>query len=188
VRLFVAFEVPSALRQEIVARAGRRRERLPRARWLGPEAMHLTLVFLGEVGEERLPALAAAATACLAAETPLRLRVGEAGSFPPGRPARVVWLAVEADREIGALQRRLAAACAAAAGVDPDDKPYHPHLTLARCDPPWGQDEVSRLAAAFTGGVGEPFAVAEAVLFRSHLGGGPARHEALERWTLGAGR
>ncbi len=183
----MAFELAAALRREIVERAARLRDRLPRARWVGEEALHLTLVFLGEVDEARLPALAQAGAASLAGERPLRLRVGEAGSFPPGRPARVVWLAVEADRDLGALQRQLAVTCADAAGVDSDDKPYHPHLTLARCDPPWTQVAVSHLAQAFAGG-GEPFAVAEAVLFRSHLGSGPARHEPLQRWVLAGGR
>ena len=187
-RLFVAFEVPTGIRAEIGARVAAVRESLPRARWVNAEAMHLTLVFLGEVNGERLPNLESAGTASVAGEAALRLRVGEAGGFPPGRPARVVWLGLESDRDLGPLARRLAEDCARAASVEVDDKPYHPHLTLARCDPPWPRAAVADLGRAFSSGVGEPFAVAEAVLFRSTLGQGPARHQALQRWPLGGAR
>lgn len=187
-RLFVAFEVPSWIRADIGARVATVRESLPRARWVSPDAMHLTLVFLGEVEGERLPELEGVGTAAVAGEAPLRLRVGGAGSFPAGRPARVAWLGIESDRDFGPLARRLAEECARAATVEVDDKPYHPHLTLARCDPPWPRAAVADFGRAFSGGVGEPFAVAEAVLFRSTLGQGPARHEALQRWPLGGAR
>jgi 2'-5' RNA ligase len=186
VRLFVAFEIPIELRREIVRRNLALREHLPRARWLEAESMHLTLVFLGEVGEARLSALMEAGAGVLAGETPVQLRLGDTGSFPPGRPARVVWLAVEADRDLAPLQRRLAAACGTAAEVQPDAKPYHPHLTVARCEPPWPLTACTRLAAGYADGLGESFEVRDAVLFRSHLGGGPARHEALGRWPLEA--
>jgi 2'-5' RNA ligase len=182
----VAFEIPPELRLEIAGRSLPSRGELPPARWLGAEAMHLTLVFLGEVGEDRVGALGRAGSAALAGESPIRLRIGEAGSFPPGRPARVVWLAVESDRDLGSLQRRLSAACGQAAGVQPDGKPYHPHLTLARCAPPWPIAASKALWSLYAGGVGEPFEAREAVLFRSHLGGGPARHEPIQRWPLEA--
>jgi 2'-5' RNA ligase len=188
VRLFVAFEVPAGIRAEIGARVATVRDSLPRARWVSPEAMHLTLVFLGEVDGERLPDLESAGTAAVAGEAPLRLRVGDAGGFPAGRPARVAWLGLESDRDLAPLARRLAEESARAASVEVDDKPYHPHLTLARCDPPWPRVAVAELGRAFSGGVGEPFAVAEAVLFRSTLGQGPARHEPLQRWPLGGAR
>jgi 2'-5' RNA ligase len=186
VRLFVAFEIPRLLREAIARRNRALREELPRARWLEPEAMHLTAVFLGEVGGEKLAALQEAGGESLAAEPPVRLRVGEAGSFPTGRPARVVWLAVDSDRDLIPMQRRLAVACGAAAGVEPDAKPFHPHLTLARCAPAWPRAAVERLAVAYADGIGEPFEVAEAILFHSRLGDGPARHEPLQHWALGA--
>lgn len=182
----MAFEIPPGLRLEITRRSLPSRDGLPPARWLDAEAMHLTLVFLGEVGEDRLSALEQAGSGAVTREAPIRLRIGEAGSFPPGRAARVVWLAVEPDRDLAPLQRRLRAACGAAAGVRPDAKSYQPHLTLARCIPPWPIAACTRLASIFAGGVGEPFEVGEAVLFRSHLGGGPTRHEAIQRWPLEA--
>lgn len=187
-RLFVALEVPSAIRCAIGERVAAVRETLPRARWVNPEAMHLTLVFLGEVDGERLPDLERAGTSAVAGEAPLTLRVANGGSFPPGRPARVVWLGIESDRDLAPLAQRLAADCARAAGVEADEKPYHPHLTLVRCEPPWPRAAVAELSRAFSGGIGEPFAVAEAVLFRSTLGQGPARHEALQHWRLGGSR
>ena len=183
-RSFLAFEVPAELRRAIGARLAPWRERLPRARWSEPAAMHLTLVFLGEIEESSLARLGDELAGVFASEAPCRMTVGEVGEFPAGRPARVVWLGIAPSRDLAPLRSRAAAACQRAAGVAPDEKPFHPHLTLARCDPPWPRAAVGELRQAAAGPWGEPFTAREAVLFRSHLGRGGARHEALLRLPL----
>lgn len=183
-RTFLAFEVPADLRQAIGARLAPLREQLPRARWSEPSAMHLTLVFLGEIEESSLPRLADELRGVFAGEPPCRMSVGDVGEFPSGRPARVIWLAIDSSRDLSPLRARAATACQRAAGVTPDDRPFHPHLTLARCEPPWPRAAVAKLRQAAGGPWGAPFTASEAVLYRSHLGRGGARHEALLRLPL----
>lgn len=109
-RLFVALEVPEPARREVRRRLAGLRERLPRARWVDPEVLHVTLQFLGEVAGERAAPLADALRDAAAGFAPLPLRLARGGTFPPGRPARVAWVGVEAPPEIAALQAALASA------------------------------------------------------------------------------
>jgi len=181
VRTFLAFEVPAELRRRIDSRLRPQRDRLPRARWVEPEAMHLTLVFLGEVEESAISQLQAELTGVFAAEAPVGARLGSIGAFPEGKPPRVIWLAVELSRDLSALQQRALEACKRVAGATPDEKPFRPHLTLARCAPPWPARVLDGLREMGGADWQEPFSLREAVFFHSRLGGGGARHEALFR-------
>jgi RNA 2',3'-cyclic 3'-phosphodiesterase len=169
-RLFVAFEVPEPVRREVRRRAAGLRERLPRARWVNPDVLHLTLVFLGEVAPEQVPALAERLRRAFAPFPELPLRLAGGGTFPAGRPARVAWVGVTAPAELAPLQ---AAATRAAgevvAGLEPDERPFHAHVTLARCPSPWPRGAAEKFAAAFPGEVGPPFVVTHGVLVESKL-------------------
>ena len=82
-RLFVALELPPPVRHEAARRIAAERSRLPAARWTHADNLHLTLVFLGEVGESALDGLVAALAAAFAVHPPLTLRLAGAGTFPP---------------------------------------------------------------------------------------------------------
>ena len=76
-RLFVALPVSEPARREVRRRVDRVRDRLPRARWVDFDALHLTLLFLGEVAAEAVPPLAAGLGAAFARCPPLDLRLGD---------------------------------------------------------------------------------------------------------------
>jgi 2'-5' RNA ligase len=128
-RLFFAFELPA----EVAGVLGR----LPRAeepdyRWVEPGMLHLTLAFLGEQPAQRLDVLrevgGAAATAARAAV----LRLGQAGGFGPRAAPRVLWVSLEGDvSALEALQADLTARLRGA-GIMLEDRPFRPHITLAR--------------------------------------------------------
>jgi len=93
--------------------------------------LHLTLVFIGEVGEPLASAVIDAARADLELE-PFELSFGGLGVFPPRGAPRVLWLAIERGaREADALHRQVASRLEAA-GVKTEPRPFSPHLTLAR--------------------------------------------------------
>lgn len=184
-RLFVALDIPESVRGELRRRLDRLRAELPRARWVDPAVVHLTLAFLGEVEGARRQALDAALGPVFARSPALELGLEGGGAFPPGRPARVVWVGLRADSGLLPLQRSVAQAAAGAAQVAPEERDYHPHVTLARCDPPWSAEAVERCTRAFAAPVGERFVAREGVLFQSHLGPGGARHVALATYPLG---
>lgn len=189
-RLFVALEVPEGPRREAARRVEAARGALPPAHWVDLATLHLTLVFLGEVdgahGSGPSGLAAGLARAC-APHRPVELRLAGGGTFPPRRPARVAWMGIEAGRELAALQAdvaRAAGAALAGSGYEPETRPYHPHVTLARCADPWPPAAAEAFAAAFAGPIGEPFAAARALLVESRLGAGGARHREAASFPL----
>jgi 2'-5' RNA ligase len=131
IRAFVALELAAAMRARIEAAVAPLRPSIADARWTQVASLHLTLRFLGpttQADRERLePMLRAAAAACPASEAHVR----GAGTFPERGSPRVLWLGIVLPPPLLALQ----AACEAAAvacGFEPEQRPYRPHLTLAR--------------------------------------------------------
>jgi 2'-5' RNA ligase len=185
-RLFLALEVPEAVRREVARRMAGLRERLPRARWVDPEILHLTLLFFGAVDDAEVPGLAAALGGAFAGHPPLELRLAGGGTFPPRRPARVAWVGMEtpAPDDLAALQADATAAAVASIEFVPEERPFHPHVTLARCEPPWPRDAADKFANAFPGAVGQPWVADHGVLFESKMSPRGPRYRAVERLPL----
>ena len=186
-RLFVAIEIPEPVCREVKRRAAGLRDRLPRARWVDLDVLHLTLLFLGEVAADRIGELGAALRGACAPVPPLALRLSGAGTFPAGRPARVAWIGVEGPRELAVLQAGAVAAAAATVGHQPDERPYRPHITLARCPSPWPRGAVEKFVAALPGEIGPPFTAGHGLLIESKLGPRGPRYRQVEDLPLAGG-
>lgn len=184
-RLFVALPIPDTVREELGRRAEEARQTLPNARWVDPKTIHLTLTFLGETDPKRLPFLKDHLAEAFAASPRFELTVGKPGTFPSSRSAKVAWVAVDGGEDLAPLQERVAEAAVAAGGIDPDPRPFHPHLTVARCKRPWRSHDVSRFVEHFQGPKGDPFLVTEGVLYESELTPSGARHHRVETFPLG---
>lgn len=191
-RLFLAFDLPRAHREEIRNRSATVKKELPAARWVPAENLHLTLAFLGDVPTDRIDELIGALRPAFArtpAEEPfLELAAAGGGTFPPNRPARVAWVGIEGPPELTAVQRRVERAAMRALDREPRRKPFHPHVTVARPRRPWNRRATERFAAAFEGRLGEPFVVERGVLYRSQLKPGGSVYAALQRFPLAEGR
>lgn len=126
-RLFVSLELPPAFAQLLV----RLNPRLSGVRWLAAEQMHLTLAFLGNVeaaAEEKLRTHLAGIHF-----TAFFLPLRAIGTFPSkGRP-NVISIGVgHGHPHLFQLHKRVTDA-ALAAGLEPELRTWHPHITLARC-------------------------------------------------------
>jgi RNA 2',3'-cyclic 3'-phosphodiesterase len=187
-RLFVALEVPEPVRREVRRRVAGLRDRLPRARWVDPDVLHLTLLFLGEVPPEQVAGLSGRLLRAFAPFPALPLRLSGAGTFPAGRPARVAWIGVEAPPAIVALQAEVARGAAEALGLEAaaaaDDRAYRAHVTLARCPSPWPRGAAEKFTAAFPAEIGPPFVATEGVLVESRLGPRGPRYRHLAELPL----
>lgn len=104
-----------------------------RFRWVATEQWHLTVVFCGEVPSSVVPDLSERLARAASRTPAFALRLSGAGTFPKQTArARVLWVGVDGDTT---TLSRLAERCAAAArrcGIDVEDRPFRPHLTLAR--------------------------------------------------------
>lgn len=189
-RLFVALEIPPPLRDELDRRTKALRGGFPKARWVRSEAMHLTLAFLGDTDPERLPDLHRSLEEAGASIAPFALRLGGLGAFPASGKARVVWTSLEGDaaassEALRTLQTAVARAVSQATGGEGEARRFHPHLTLARCKPPWPRGAVRRLVESFGDAPAETFEVTETVLLESELHPSGARYRVVRSYRLG---
>lgn len=179
-RLFVALTPPDEVIDALRTTTAGLRELAPSLRWTRPQQWHLTLAFLGEVGDEVVDELTRRLNRAAARCPPLSLSLGGGGRFGN----RVLWTGVQGDRD---RLRRLAGSAAAAARrcrLRVEDRPYRPHLTLARAA---GEADLRPLAQRLAAWQGPPWVATELNLVCSRLGAGPdgsALHEPIAGWLL----
>lgn len=131
-RTFVAVELDEAVRATLERRIARLRSVAPGIRWTDPANLHLTLAFLGELEGERLSAVMEATAAAARLAHPFRLVVGQSGYFGPRWSPRVIWAGVGGETaKLLAAQEALARELEQR-GFSRDERPFAPHLTLAR--------------------------------------------------------
>jgi len=124
-RLLVALDLPDAVRRRLGAIA----HPVSRARWVEPENMHLTLRFVGEIDESHAADLDAALSQVSAPAFELALK--GVGHFGVRDRVRVLWVGVEKQPALMELQQRIDQA-ARRAGLPPEGRRFHAHVTLAR--------------------------------------------------------
>ena len=185
-RLFVAITPPSPVLDELEAAVEPLRAARPGLRWTGRQAWHVTLAFLGEVGEDAAPALGPRLQRAAGRHPSLSLSFGGAGAFPSPARARVLWTGIAGDRRALAELAMSVAAGARRAGAPPPDegRRFRPHVTLARCREP---ADVGPLVEAMSGYEGAPWTAGEIHLIRSHLGAAAPRYETTGTWPLRPG-
>jgi len=138
VRLFVALEIPAAVRDNLAAQINELRD-LPgpladkRLRWVRPENLHVTLKFIGEVEAARLDGIRRALTA-IGLDAPVGLELRGLGFFPDERYPRVLWVGLNASGNLPVLARDIDRALEGQ-GIARDQRAFTPHLTLARFEP-----------------------------------------------------
>jgi len=126
-RLFVAIELPESTKRLLVDLD----PQIHGVRWLDAEQMHLTLGFFADVPEdvdlklrEKLSAIVFGA---------FFLPIIDVGTFPPKGPPKIIWIGVgRGHPHLFQLRKRVQEA-ALGAGLEPELRPFHPHVTLARC-------------------------------------------------------
>lgn len=187
-RLFVGVELCEDARRaaELTANALRKRlGDLVTARWVPPEHLHITVRFIGQVDDDRAPALMETLGAPIAVP-PFEVQLDGAGVFPPSGPPRVIWLGLaEGTQSLAAVHAELNQRLAAF-GYEPEQRPFSAHLTLARVKEvrQGASTEVRRTVANFTPPPAR-CAVAHATLFRSHVSPAGSRYEVVARTQLG---
>ena len=126
-RLFVSIDLPKLIEKILVDLDPRVRG----VRWVPGDQMHLTLGFFPEVQDdvefalrEKLNAIEFRA---------FFLPIEGTGTFPPKGAVKIIWIGVGAGHpHLFQLHKRVQEA-ALAVGLEADLRPWHPHITLARC-------------------------------------------------------
>ncbi|MFY1618998.1 RNA 2',3'-cyclic phosphodiesterase [Micromonospora sp. WMMD736] len=192
-RLFVAVCPPA----EVVSHLGTQIARLrvgaaaaagARVRLVDPCDLHLTLAFLGDVETARLvdveSALGLAADSFRAGrEAPPRLRLGGGGVFGDSRRT-LLWVDARGDVEVLHGLARLVRERLRVAGLPYDDKPFRPHLTVARPGDRMDPTAVEADRTDLDEYAGPEWRTTELLLMRSRLGAARPRYERLAAWPL----
>lgn len=150
IRVFVAISLSDEILTMLEHTAAQLRQGLGggAGRWVRAEGIHLTLKFLGETPEERLPVINATLDKVCCAHAPFALRLSGLGCFPNMRRPRVVWAGVE--EETGRLERlqRAVERELAREGFPQEARRFTPHLTLARVHERAAREEIEALGGA----------------------------------------
>lgn len=173
IRSFIAIDLPSQVRRALASlQHGLMPSTPPGVKWVDTESLHLTLKFLGAVPANRLSLVSERLAVVVSGIVPLSLGVEGLGAFPNPRHPRVVWagLVGEVDRLLQ-LQRAIDSALSPL-GFAKEDRPFVPHLTLARLREDMTLQERQNFAQCFLDAHLEalsPFKVEAIYLMKSQL-------------------
>lgn len=183
IRVFIAIELSSEIRQRLGETISHLKRDAPRVRWVPPENLHLTLKFLGDTPEEELPSVFAAVDELAASVSPFFLEIQGVGCFPHLRAPRVIWAGCgEGTEEVQRLARQVEDAFYEL-GFGRERRPFHPHITLGRVNLPRDaaslslEEEIDRMFGALS--------IESITVFMSTLKKSGAEYAAMHHALLG---
>lgn len=133
-RLFVALEIPPAVRENLAGFIRELRAIAPQQKWVRPENLHVTLKFIGEAPPEKLDGIRVA-LAGVRSDQEAALEFRGLGFFPNEKHPRVFWVGIAASANLQGLAADIDQALEKL-GVPREQRPFSPHLTLARFEAP----------------------------------------------------
>jgi len=186
-RCFVAIELSPEVHRQLAALQQRLASSTRGVRWVASEGIHLTIKFLGEVPDRRIPEICRAVNEAAGRSQPFEFVVRSTGCFPPHGGVRVVWGGL--DEPTGRL-----AACQQSCedaffqlGFARENRPFVPHLTLGRVKDPHqarGLRQTITSCANFEAGT---VSARELVLFESRLSPHGSTYVPVSRAVFGGG-
>jgi 2'-5' RNA ligase len=130
-RYFVAIPLPDESKKRLLAVQP---PSIPGMRLIGPQELHLTLHFLGELAPLSVEAVRRALAKVTVNAFTITIR--GLGTFPTEGQPKVLWSGVEGSPALFALHQSVGTALADAIGFQVEERPYSPHVTLARLNAP----------------------------------------------------
>jgi RNA 2',3'-cyclic 3'-phosphodiesterase len=134
VRLFIALEIPGEIRAALAAFLKKLRGLAPLAKWARAENLHVTLKFLGETETVKISAIQNVLGSIRSAQ-PVTLEFRGLGFFPSEKRPRVLWAGMGASPNLQTIAEEIDHGLHRL-GCAMEDRPFTPHLTLARFNPP----------------------------------------------------
>ena len=185
-RLFIAVNLPAAVRDAIYADVEPLRGATTAIRWVSPAALHVTLKFLGEQDESLVIPLRDVLESVVPPHAAIFARTTDVGAFPNFRRPRVVWVGMTSERALQSLAGDIDRALTPL-GIPRDARAFQAHLTLGRVKGELGPTQATALAAAAKSCQGSrELAVRTVDLMQSELGPGGSRYSVLAAVPLHA--
>ena len=173
-RVFVAATLPSDVRFALGERVSEMQ--IP-GKVSPPENWHVTLRFLDTVDRVTYERFLSELES-VGEQFSFPIALHGFGAFPKPHKATVFWTGIGRGTSDISLLNELAEEAALSAGLSPEERPFHPHVTLSRIRPPADVRELVEEDLDLS------WRCDRIVVYRSHLGRGPARYEPLDSVNL----
>jgi 2'-5' RNA ligase len=189
IRSFLAFELPL----EVEAVVNQVSEELKRsslnAKWIKSGNVHLTVVFMGDVEMDEIPAIKEKIEKVCLTYGAFNISLKGLGCFPHARKPRVIWVGVDGDLERMSSFRDTLLERLITFGIKEEKRRFKPHLTLGRFrKPKRTSSEELELISRYEDVTSPTCSLTELVLFKSELKPGGARYTRLGVWPLSGKR
>jgi 2'-5' RNA ligase len=170
IRAFLAIDPPEEIFKEINKIQERLRKTLQGdIRWVKPEGIHLTLKFFGYIYDSDIANISDVVKNSVANMKALLLNVRSIGAFPSVNRPRVLWLGIDGDTDaLINLQVKIDAGLESY-GFKKEDRPFRPHLTLARIKEPKGLVGLAETVKKNEDYIAGSFTAGGLTLFKSDL-------------------
>ena len=144
-RTFIALELDATQQHFLDAIMRQGKHLLPDLRWVDSTGIHLTLAFLGELDDARLAQASEAAVYAAQIAQPFTYRFSGLGTFGPSRQPRVLWMGVSEPAGTLRVVHQALSLALEQRGFATEERPFSPHLTLARIKSPLTPEQVQVL-------------------------------------------
>jgi RNA 2',3'-cyclic 3'-phosphodiesterase len=184
-RTFVAVPVDRFTHDRLVGLQKRLADTGVPVKWVEPDNLHITLLFLGEVDAREVPAVCSAVETACRAVAPFAMTLAGTSAFPtPRRPRTLIVHVTEGAAELVALHDAVEAPLLDLGCYRREERPYKPHLTLGRVK---GRDSepIAVAVKQFEGWQGGQSHVDEVLVMSSELGPQGPEYTVLCRARLG---
>ena len=189
IRSFLAFELPMEIKDIVTHAYQDMRKTSLDARWVKPENMHLTVVFMGNVLNERLEPIGEAVGDICREFGPFEIQLKGTGVFSSRRYPRVLWIGLAGDLERMSLFRDGLQMNLAPFGIKQETRRYKPHLTIGRFRKGFrAGPHLDEILANYQELSSAVSTVDELAMFRSDLKPGGAVYSKLQDWHLSGKR
>ncbi len=169
IRSFLAIEIPRTIQKGIEEVQRELKSSRADVRWVSPDKIHLTLKFFGNIDESKIDLIVKSIEGPTGASTPFPLKVRGVGAFPHLKNPRVIWIGLVDGQEVLVYFQRQLERELEKIGFKPEERAFHPHLTLGRMKSGKGREALAGKMEEHRDEELGDFLVEKAVLFKSEL-------------------
>lgn len=183
-RVFLGVSLPPAVQSSLQALQQAFHVSGRGIRWVSADRMHITVKFFGEITQQQQQSLAAYLKVLAQKQSPFTVSLGPIGGFPSLSAPRVLWVGVEQGAASLVAFAQAVEQESRNHSFKPEERAFHPHVTLARIESPGISRRVGESSQAVKWIAPDAWQVTGAVLYRSGLNAEGPYYEILEEFAL----
>lgn len=130
-RVFISIELEDDIKEKICNLVSHLKQNNSNIRWVKPENLHITLAFLGEICNKKIPVLCRGLQRVSKTHNSFKITFSNLGFFPNPRNPRVLWIGIERNNKLYNLKQDIDNVLDEL-GIYFNKKPFLPHLTIGR--------------------------------------------------------